>query len=759
MLSFSRSHMATASGRRQLSEVETTCGLLLNELQSIWDEVGETDEERDHMLLELEQECLEVYRRKVDKANRSRASLHQMLADMHSEVVAFATALGERPPMTQLEKRGNTLKEQLSQLKPILEDLKKRRDERVHAFQDIRTQIQRIQCEISGSVESTEVSISEQDLTQRKLEELQSQLETLQKEKNDRLYKVIDYVDIVHDLCAVLACDFYTIIRDVHPSLEDSTGSQVKSISNETIGRLENTIQSLREEKRRRMQKIQDLGASLLELWNLMDTPQKEQQEFQHVTCNIAAEEHEVFAEGALSLHVLDLAEGEVERLENLKVSKMKELVLKKRTELEEICRKAHIIPEACMALDSTIATMESGMVDPAELLANIEEQIGSVKEEAFSRKDIMDRIEKWMAACEEENWLEEYNKDENRYSATRGAHLNLKRAERARATVNKIPAMVESLILRTASWEEEQGKPFLYDGVRFLSTLEEYNILRMEKEEERRRQRDQKRLQEQLMNEQETLFGTKPSPNGRTPLKRGVTGSRLNGSSTPASRRVSLGGAMLHQESAAVMRLNFTPVRNERVIGNMLPQESPAVRRVSVITPAKSGVTPISTNKESRTKTAHTPASVNRVLLPSEEDDAALQGSHHMKHTSAPVLSYESDSQSAMHRVPLSPVSSTRPNTNTEGQTTPNTGFKTVSPLGKSPLSRAANSELDAENTVPPREASLQQQRSINNQQSPSQFVIPYLKPQEYSFEEKRLAFMYHHQQTNNVSGLTDCR
>lgn len=27
-----------------------------------------------------------------------------------------------------------------------------------------------------------------------------------------------------------------------------------------------------------------------------------------------------------------------------------------------------------------------------------------------MSRKEIMDRIDKWLAACEEESWLEEYN-------------------------------------------------------------------------------------------------------------------------------------------------------------------------------------------------------------------------------------------------------------------------------------------------------------------------------------------------------------
>lgn len=53
---------------------------------------------------------------------------------------------------------------------------------------------------------------------------------------------------------------------------------------------------------------------------------------------------------------------------------------------------------------------MFSGLVDPSELLANIEAQIIKVKDEALSRKDIMDRIDRWLYACEEEKWLEEYN-------------------------------------------------------------------------------------------------------------------------------------------------------------------------------------------------------------------------------------------------------------------------------------------------------------------------------------------------------------
>lgn len=64
--------------------------------QLIWDEVGESEEERDKMLLQLEQECLDVYRRKVEQASKSRAVLLQSLADSKSELARLLSALGEK---------------------------------------------------------------------------------------------------------------------------------------------------------------------------------------------------------------------------------------------------------------------------------------------------------------------------------------------------------------------------------------------------------------------------------------------------------------------------------------------------------------------------------------------------------------------------------------------------------------------------------------------------------------------------------------
>lgn len=64
--------------------------------QLIWDEIGQDQIDREKVLLEVEQECLDVYKRKVDSANIARARLHQSLADSEAEFTHLLVSLGER---------------------------------------------------------------------------------------------------------------------------------------------------------------------------------------------------------------------------------------------------------------------------------------------------------------------------------------------------------------------------------------------------------------------------------------------------------------------------------------------------------------------------------------------------------------------------------------------------------------------------------------------------------------------------------------
>ena len=50
--------------------------------------------------------------------------------------------------------------------------------------------------------------------------------------------------------------------------------------------------------------------------------------------------------------------------------------------------------------------------------------------------------------------------------------------------------AIVDTLVAKTRALEQEHGMAFTYDGVPLLAMLDEYKVLRQEKEEEKRRMR-----------------------------------------------------------------------------------------------------------------------------------------------------------------------------------------------------------------------------------------------------------------------------
>ncbi|KAH1226890.1 65-kDa microtubule-associated protein 8 [Glycine max] len=475
----------------------------------IWDEVGEDKFEREKVLLDLEQECLEVYRRKVDRANISRAHLHQELAEAEAEFTHLLLSLGERSLPVRPEKRAGSLKEQLDSITPALREMRLRKEERLNQFRTVQG---------NSDNEPSSIVVNENDLSLKRLEEYQNELQRLHNEKNERLQQVEKYIDIIHSLSTILGKDSSAIIMEVHPSLNDLCGI-TKNISDTILDKLNITVESLFEEKQNRLEKLHHLGKALSNLWNLMDTPYSERQSFSHVINLLSLSSAEVTDPGSLTLEIVQQTEAEVKRLDQLKASKMKELFQKKQEELELICKKSHVEIPSREEMNNIINLINSGEIDHSDLLLSMDEQISRAKEEASSRKAIMEKVEKWMLACDEERWLEEYSRDENRYSVSRGAHKNLRRAERARIMVP------------------------------LMAILEEYNILRREREEDTKRQQpwEKKRIQSQVV-ERDNTYVSRPGTSSRRLPSRSMNGAL--DSSAVLNRRLSMGIQQLGSNS-----------------------------------------------------------------------------------------------------------------------------------------------------------------------------------------------------------------
>nr|GFC83922.1 65-kDa microtubule-associated protein 8 [Tanacetum cinerariifolium] len=144
----------------------------------------------------------------------------------------------------------------------------------------------------------------------------------------------------------------------VHPSLNELSGLS-KNMSDRILAILNSTVESLEAEKQSRIEKLLSLGNSLKNLWELMDTPYIERQLFSSIFSSTSLTN--ISTPGSLAITMIEQAEAEVERLDQLKASKMKELLVKKRTELVEICRRSHMEVPSLSEMDHVVSSIKHG--------------------------------------------------------------------------------------------------------------------------------------------------------------------------------------------------------------------------------------------------------------------------------------------------------------------------------------------------------------------------------------------------------------
>ncbi|KAM3210150.1 hypothetical protein ACQJBY_064275 [Aegilops geniculata] len=563
--------LRTAGTAQRLALPESSSTYLLQELKMIWDEVGQEENERERILEELEQECQEVYRRKVNSANMSRIQLHQALAESEAEFTNLLLSLGERSFPGRPEKMNGTLKEQLNSITPALQEMQMKKEARLKQFTEVQTEVQRIASEIAGRSENEVVTVNEDDLSLKKLEEHQSELQRLKREKGDRLCKVEEYKVLICNFAKIMGMDPSNVLASVHPSLLiGANEQQKKNISDDILNKLNTMVQQLKEEKNHRLEKLHSLGKALTNLWNILDTTMEERQPYGQINIFSLTSANGMLGPGSLRLEKIQQIESEVQRLDQLKASKMKELFIKKKAEIEEICKISHMDVPYQIEMDNIMELIMSGDVDHDNLLKTMDGYIYKTKEEATSRKEIMDKVEKWITSCDEERWLEEYSRDERRYSVSRGAHRHLKRAERARIIANKIPGLVELLIEKTEIWEHGRKKIFYYDELPLLEMLKQYMLTLKEKEEERCRQRENKKVQTQLVKRNENSFISRPNTGCSRPSSRGFNTSHR--STSFSSQRVSSVDQQPISDNSAEKDMHIRKVRDRSMqskVGN----------------------------------------------------------------------------------------------------------------------------------------------------------------------------------------------
>ncbi|KAL3609278.1 hypothetical protein D5086_000298 [Populus alba] len=197
------------------------------------------------------------------------------------------------------------------------------------------------------------------------------------------------------------------------------------------------------------------------EQWDLMNSP-VEERKLDQVTILISSSVDDVSRKGCLAVDVIE-----------------------QQIEPEEVYRGAHMDVDSDAARQILISLIESevrlvvsfGRIFKAGVPCN-------VNSPEFHKTILFVMVASGF-----------WSLDDNRYGAGRGAHKNLRRAEKELILASKTPSVVENLSSIVEAWEMERNIHFLCDK---------------EREEEKRRSREKKRLQEQFAAEQDTLYGSR---------------------------------------------------------------------------------------------------------------------------------------------------------------------------------------------------------------------------------------------------------
>jgi protein regulator of cytokinesis 1 len=232
-------------------------------------------------------------------------------------------------------------------------------------------------------------------------------------------------------------------------------------ISSVILEQLTNRLSELNGEKRRRKQRLGELGSEIAFLWERLHVSEEDQEAFRATVQGIG-------------LDTIRKGEQELERLHALKDGMMGKLIKDARFTIEKLWAETSTSEVKRRAFKAFYVKEEEGIPFSDELLLQHEEYI----QELESRLELMLPLLKLIAKREEiiseRMQYENFQKDPDRLQQ-RGAALTkqLMMEEKMAKRIKKdLPKLTEMLEKKCREWKLEQGEPLLYKGVPYSDTM-----------------------------------------------------------------------------------------------------------------------------------------------------------------------------------------------------------------------------------------------------------------------------------------------
>ncbi|XP_072570386.1 protein regulator of cytokinesis 1 isoform X2 [Paramormyrops kingsleyae] len=299
------------------------------------------------------------------------------------------------------------------------------------------------------------------------LQELRQHIKQLSEEKSARVKVFSGLRDDIRRLMAEMGHEPETSLERESVCNE----ADVFLLTHENIKALKMLLCQLEVKKESLLSTRDELKGRALSLWNRLECPEEERRELQgDMHCTLSAE--------------IARWQNEVDRLEVLQKVKLEDVINKVRQELAYNWDKCMFGPERRESFSRHFC--DSNFTE--ELLARHEEELSRVKAWQEKARPLLEILEKW-----EKTWalfqdFEKKASDPNRFNNRGGALL---KEEKERVKVQKmLPKLEEELKVAVEEWERTEGCAFLVRGKRateYVSTMwEEHRIQRGKEKNER---------------------------------------------------------------------------------------------------------------------------------------------------------------------------------------------------------------------------------------------------------------------------------
>jgi protein regulator of cytokinesis 1 len=508
-----RSSLLMLSPSKTLSETLTSlASSTAQQLESIWDEIGYSAEDRAAQLNDLVTKMRDLCEEKIAEENGVAVTFRQTIADVKEEMRVTCKALRKTPDADWLRDNDGTLQltDELQMLEAAMENMREAAKVAKNDLLECREYLIESHEALELEMDPTWRDV-ESDLTMPRREAFHKKKAEMKDELTTRSAAVIQLVQDCQHLMNDLRIDndsgseldariAGSLIRSKDGSFMMASKFRTNTcvgIGASTVEELTKRMAELHAEKRRRKAKLQDMGAEIAMLWEKLRIPEEDQLAFTESV-------------QGLGMATIEKGEAELKRLHFLKSSMLGNLIVEARETIRSLWDQINATREQRRRFDAY--TFPENMFDE-QLLDKHDEYITTLQTRLEEMKPVIRIIERREEILRERMEYEELQKDSERLQQ-RGASMTqqlMKEEKMARRIKKELPKLTETLLNHLAEWKEKHEEDFQYGGQVYLDVMEdqeqEWQEYKMNEH-----QRKQMKKQEEMALASENRFQAFPS-------------------------------------------------------------------------------------------------------------------------------------------------------------------------------------------------------------------------------------------------------